>query len=65
MIETLISVIFLLLIVGLFYWAATTILGVVPLPEPIATVVRVLLIVVLCLIVVYSLLPLVHLPGLR
>ena len=65
MIETLISVIILLLIVGLIYWAVTTILGVIPLPEPILTVVRVLLIVVLCLIVIYALLPLVHLPMLR
>lgn len=62
MIETLISVLILLVIVGLIWWAATTIIGVIPLPEPIKTVVNVLLIVILCLVVVYALLPLVHLP---
>lgn len=65
MIETLISVIVLLVVLGLVWWAATTILGVIPLPEPIKTVVNVLLIVVLCLIVIYALMPLIHLPALR
>jgi hypothetical protein len=59
MIEALISVIIYLLIAGLIWWAVTTILGVVPLPEPIKTVVRVLMIVVLCLIIIYALLPLI------
>lgn len=59
MIEVLISVIIYLLIAGLIWWAVTTILGVIPLPEPIKTVVRVLMIVVLCLIVIYALLPLI------
>jgi hypothetical protein len=62
MIETLIAVIIYLLIAGLIWWAVTTILGVVPLPEPIKTVIRVLMIVILCLIVIYALLPLLHLP---
>jgi hypothetical protein len=61
MIEVLISVIIYLLIAGLIWWAVTTILGVIPLPEPIKTVINVLMIVVLCLIVIYALLPLI--PG--
>lgn len=65
MIETLISLIVYLLIAGLIWWAATTILAVVPLPEPIKTVVNVLLIVVLCLILIYALLPLLNVPRLR
>ena len=64
MIETLIAIIIYLLIAGLIYWAVITILGVVPIPEPIKTVVRVLLIVVVCLIVIYALLPLLHAPHL-
>ncbi len=60
MIETLISVILYLIVAGLVWWAVTTILGVIPLPEPIKTVVRVLMIVVLCLIVLYALMPLLH-----
>lgn len=65
MIETLISLIILLVVVGLIWWAVTTILGVIPMPEPIKTVVNVLLIVVLCLILIYALMPLINLPGLR
>ena len=65
MVETLISLIVLLLIVGLIWWAATTILGVIPVPEPIKTVINVLMIVVLCLVVIYALAPLIHLPHLR
>ena len=61
MVETLISVIIYLIIAGLIWWAVTTILGVIPLPEPIKTVINVLMIVVLCLIVIYALLPLI--PG--
>ena len=61
MIETLISVVIYLVIAGLIWWAVTTILGVIPLPEPIKTVVNVLMVVVLCLIVIYALLPLI--PG--
>lgn len=59
MIETLISVVIYLIIAGLIWWAVTTILGVIPLPEPIRTVVNVIMIVVLCLIVIYALLPLI------
>lgn len=62
MIETLISVVIYLIIAGLIWWAVTTVLGVIPLPEPIRTVVNVILIVVLCLIVIYALLPLIHIP---
>ena len=65
MVETLISIIILLIVVGLVWWAVTTILGVIPLPEPIKTVINVLMIVVLCLIVIYALVPLIHIPRLR
>ena len=59
MIEVLISIIIYLLIAGLIWWAVKTILGVIPVPEPIKTVINVLMIVVLCLIVIYALLPLI------
>ena len=51
MVEVLISIIIYLLIAGLIWWAVSTILGVIPLPEPIKTVINVLMIVVICLIV--------------
>lgn len=42
MIDTLISLIVTLIICGVIWWAVTTILGVLPLPEPIKTVINVL-----------------------
>lgn len=62
MVELLIQVVIYLIIAGLIWWAVTAILAVLPVPEPIKTVVNVLLIVVLCLIVIYALLPLLHAP---
>lgn len=58
MISTLITLIIYLLIVGVIWYAVTTIMAVLPLPEPIKTVINVLLIVVLCLIVIFALLDL-------
>ena len=62
MIETLIGVIVWLIIVSVIWWAVTTILGIIPMPAEIKTVVNVLLIVVLVLIILYAILPLVHVP---
>ena len=60
-VETLITLVIYLIIVGLIWWAVTTILAVIPLPEPIKTVINVLMIVILCLIVIFALLNLI--PG--
>lgn len=72
MIGALISLIVYLLIVGVIYWAVTTILGLIPLPPPIKQVINVILIVILVLIVIYALLgligaigPAIHIPVLR
>lgn len=59
MIETLISLVVYLIIAGLIWWAATTILACVPMPEPIKTAINVIMIVILCLIVIYALLGLI------
>lgn len=58
MIGALIQIVIYLLIVGIFWLAANAILGIVPLPEPIKQVVRIILILILCLIVIYALLSL-------
>ena len=63
MIDVLISLVVYLVIAGLIWWAATTVLGVLPIPEPFKTVINVIMIVVLCLILIYALLPLLHLPA--
>lgn len=61
MIDTLITLLIYLIVLGLIWWAVETIIGVLPLPPPIKTVVHVILIVVLCLIIISLLLSLI--PG--
>ncbi len=68
MIETLIALVVYLVIAGLLWWAVKTIVNVVPMPDPIKTVVNVILTVIICLIVLYALmglLPHVKMPQLR
>jgi hypothetical protein len=70
MLSAIIYVIVALIIAGVLWWAVNAIVAVLPIPEPIRTVINVLLIVVLVFIVVYALLQLiggagVHVPVLR
>lgn len=61
MISARITLIIVLLIAGILWWAITALLPLVPLPAPIAQVIHVLLVVVMALIVIfYGLLPLLH-----
>ena len=58
----LIQLIVVLIIVGVVWWAIEQLLPLVPLPGPIAQIIRVLLVVVLVLVVVfYAIIPLLHL----
>lgn len=63
MVETLIQLVVYLVIAGLIWWAVSTVINVIPMPEPIKTVVNVIMVVIICLIVLYALLGLVgHIP---
>jgi hypothetical protein len=53
MIGTLISIILLLIVVGVIIWAIQQLLPLVPMPEPFARIINVLLVVVVVLVVVY------------
>jgi len=65
MVETLIQLVVYLVIAGLIWWAVSTIINVIPLPEPIKTVINVIMIVIICLIVLYALLGVLgHVPRL-
>lgn len=61
MIGALINLLVVLLIVGVLWWAITAVLGLLPVPEPIGQIVRIVLILVLALIVINALLG--FLPG--
>lgn len=56
MIGTLIGIIILLIVVGVIWWAIQQLLSLIPLPEPFARIIHVLLIVILVLIVLYVIL---------
>jgi hypothetical protein len=53
MIGTLIGLIFFCIIIGVIWWAAQQLLALIPLAEPFATIVRILLVVILVCIVIY------------
>jgi hypothetical protein len=56
MIGTLIGIIVLLIVVGVIWWAIQQLLPLIPLPEPFARIINVLLILLLVLIVLYVIL---------
>jgi hypothetical protein len=58
MIGTLIGIIVLLIVVGVIWWAIQQLLPLIPLPEPFARIINVLLILILVLIVLYIILTL-------
>jgi len=67
-IGTLVGIIIALIILGVLWWAIQQLLPLIPLPEPFARIVHVLLIVILVLIVLWIILVLlsaagVHVPG--
>jgi hypothetical protein len=58
MIGTLIGIIILLIVVGVIWWAIQQLLPLIPLPEPFARIINVLMIVILVLVVLYVILAL-------
>lgn len=63
MIGTLIGIIILLIVVGVIWWAVQQLLPLIPLPEPFAKIIYVLMVVVLVLIVLYVILVLLSAAG--
>jgi uncharacterized membrane protein YwzB len=55
MIGTLIGIIFVLILAGVLFWAAQTLIALIPLAEPFKTIIRVLLILIGVVIVLYVL----------
>lgn len=66
MIPTLLQLVFVLLIAGVLWWALQQLLPLIPLPDPIRTVVYVLLVVIFALVLIYLLMGLADgIGGLR
>lgn len=62
-IGTLIGIIVTLIILGVVWWAINQLLPLIPLPEPFARIIHVLLVVILVLVVVWVILVLIGAAG--
>lgn len=65
MVGTILGLIFALIILGVIWWGFQELLKLVPLPEPFATIVRVLLIIVIVIIVIWVLIVLLGIAGIH
>ncbi len=65
MIGTFIGLLLLCVILGVIWWAAQQLLALVPLAEPFATIVRILLVVILVVIVIWVLIQILAVGGIH
>ncbi len=65
MLGTVIGLIFLCVILGAIYWGVQQLLALVPLAEPFATIVRVLMVVLLVIIVIWVIAQLLGMAGIH
>jgi hypothetical protein len=65
MIGTIVGLIFLCIILGVVWWAGQQLLALVPMAEPFATIVRVLMIVILVIVVLYVFAVLLGMVGIH
>lgn len=63
MLGTLIGILLTLVIAGVIWWAVQQLLALVPLAEPFATLVRILIVVITVIIVIYVIVMLLGLAG--
>lgn len=65
MIGTLIGIIFALIILGVVWWAAQQLLGLIPIAEPFQTIIRVLLVLIMVLVVLWILMVILGMAGIH
>lgn len=65
MLGAIIGLIFTLIILGVIWWAAQQLLALIPLAEPFATIVRVLIVVLMVIIVLYVLMIILGFAGIH
>jgi hypothetical protein len=63
MIGTLIGIIFLLIVMGVIWWAIQTLLPLIPLPDPFRTIIYVLMVVIMVLVVLWVIASLLGVGG--
>jgi hypothetical protein len=62
-IGALIGIIFVLIIMGVVWWAIQQLLPLIPLGEPFATIIRILMVVILVLVVLWIIIVLLGVAG--
>jgi len=62
-IGALIGIIFVLIIMGVIWWAIQQLLPLIPLGEPFATIIRILMVVILVLVVLWIIIVLLGVAG--
>jgi hypothetical protein len=65
MISAIIGLILLCIILGVILWAAQQLMGLIPLSEPFATIVRVLFVLLMVIIVIYVFIILLGIAGIH
>lgn len=65
MIGTIIGLILLCIILGVIWWAGQQLLALIPMGEPFATIVRILMVVLLVVIVIYIVIVLLGIAGIH
>lgn len=65
MIGTLIGLIFMLIILGVLWWAVQTLMGLIPIAEPFRTIIYVITVVIMVLIVLYVVTVLLGMAGIH
>lgn len=65
MLGTLIGIIFVLIILGVVWWAIQQLLPLIPIAEPFRTIIRILMIVILVLIVLWIIAALLGMAGIH
>jgi uncharacterized membrane protein YwzB len=65
MIGTLIGIIFALIVLGVLWWAAQSLLGLIPIAEPFRTIIYVLTVLIAVIIVLYILAMLLGMAGIH
>lgn len=65
MIGTIIGLIFLCIILGVLVWAAQQLIALIPMSEPFATLVRILIVVLIVIVVIYILIIILGIAGIH
>lgn len=65
MIATVLGLIFVLIILGVIFWGAQQLLALIPLGEPFATIIRILLVIVTVIICIWVLIVLLGIAGIH